>query len=59
MEMDGLGLIGYVANSTNTVIGESYSARRLYDLISKKVMGKACIVMPKGRVLCKIKVDKK
>lgn len=59
VEMDGLGLIGYVANSTNTVIGESYSAGRLYDLIGKKATGKVCIVMPKGRVLCKIKVDKK
>ncbi len=31
VEMEGLGKIGYVANSTQTVIGESMSAGRLYD----------------------------
>ena len=32
VEMEGLGQVGYVANSTYTVLGESYSAGRLYDL---------------------------
>lgn len=32
-EMDGLGKIGYVANSPHTIVGESYSAGRLYDKI--------------------------
>ena len=36
VKMDGLGKIGYVANSRYTVLGESYSAGRLYDKISKK-----------------------
>ena len=31
--MDGIGHIGYVANSPWTVIGESFSAGRLYDKI--------------------------
>lgn len=31
VKMDGLGKIGYVANSSYTVLGESYSAGRLYD----------------------------
>ena len=34
--MKGLGHIGYVANSPKTVIGESYSAGRLYDKIGKQ-----------------------
>ena len=33
VEMPGIGQIGYVANSPYTVIGESYSAGRLYDKI--------------------------
>ena len=32
-EMPGVGQIGYVANSPYTVVGESYSAGRLYDKI--------------------------
>ena len=35
-EIKGLGKIGYVANSTYTVIGESYSAGRLYEHIGKR-----------------------
>ena len=31
--LEGLGLIGYVANSFHTVVGESWSAGRLYDRI--------------------------
>ena len=30
---EGLGKIGYVANSSNTVIGDSMSAGRIYDKI--------------------------
>ena len=36
VELEGLGTIGYVANSPNTVIGESYSAGRLYDKIENE-----------------------
>lgn len=31
VNLAGLGKIGYVANSPYTVLGESYSAGRLYD----------------------------
>ena len=31
VELEGLGTVGYVANSPYTVLGESYSAGRLYD----------------------------
>ena len=37
MKMDGLGLIGYVANSPYTVLGESMSAGRLYDKIEETI----------------------
>lgn len=51
VEMPGLGLIGYVANSPYTVIGESYSAGRLYDKIGDTAVGTVKYVLPKG-VLC-------
>ena len=37
VEMEGLGKIGYVANSTYTVLGDSMSAGRLYDRIGQTV----------------------
>lgn len=51
VEMDGLGLIGYVANSPYTVLGESMSAGRLYDKIEESAKEKVLYVLPKG-VLC-------
>ena len=51
--MKGLGQIGYVANSTHTVKGESWSAGRIYDRIGKKAMGTVKIILPDG-VLCKL-----
>ena len=54
VEMEGLGQIGYVANSPYTVIGQSASAGRIYDKIGDTAKG---IVMysplPNG-VLCYI-----
>ena len=55
--MDGVGKIGYVANSPWTVIGESYSAGRLYDKIGDTVKGKVKMVTAKG-VLCTLKQKK-
>lgn len=40
VEMEGLGKIGYVANSTYTVLGESFSAGRLYDKICDKAVAR-------------------
>ena len=51
--MPGLSQIGYVANSTYTVKGESWSAGRLYDRIGKKAVGTVKIILPDG-VLCKL-----
>ena len=54
VELEGLGLIGYVANSPYTVMGESMSAGRLYDKIGDEAVG---IVKYKllGGVLCEVK----
>ena len=49
--MEGLGHVGYVANSPYTVLGESYSAGRLYDKIDDSAEGTIMYVMDKG-VLC-------
>ena len=51
VEMPGIGQIGYVANSPYTVVGESYSAGRLYDKIGDEATGTVLYVLPKG-VLC-------
>ncbi len=51
--MEGLGQVGYVANSPYTVQGESYSAGRLYDKIGDEAEGVVKYVLPKG-VLCQI-----
>ncbi len=53
VELKGLGKIGYVANSPYTVIGESYSAGRIYDFIGKKAKGKVTLITDRG-ILCKI-----
>ena len=52
--MEGMGLIGYVANSTYTVLGESLSAGRLYDRIGRKAEAEVVHVLPKG-VLCRVR----
>lgn len=51
VEMEGLGKVGYVANSHYTVKGESYSAGRLYDKFGKKTTGRVKYVLPDA-VLC-------
>lgn len=56
VELKGLGKIGYVANSPYTVIGESKSAGRMYDLMKKKAKGKVLLVTPRG-ALCELKED--
>lgn len=56
VEMEGLGHIGYVANSPYTVVGESYSAGRLYDKIGDNVEGKVLYKLPKA-VLAKLEIE--
>ena len=54
VEMEGLGKIGYVANSTYTVLGDSFSAGRLYDKIGEKATAKVRYILPKG-VICSVR----
>ena len=51
VEMTGLGQIGYVANSVNTVVGESMSAGRLYDKMGDVATGTVKFVLGRG-VVC-------
>ena len=53
VEMDGLGKIGYVANSPHTVQGESFSAGRLYDRIPDTAEATVKYVLPRG-ILCEV-----
>ena len=54
--MDGLGQIGYVANSVNTVLGESMSAGRLYDRIGDEARAKVMFVLSRG-VICVVEPE--
>lgn len=58
VKMSGLGKVGYVANSPRTVIGESFSAGRLYDKIGDTAVAEIVHILPQG-VLCKVCVAKK
>lgn len=53
VELRGLGHIGYVANSPHTVIGESFSAGRLYDKIGDTAEGTVLYKLPSG-FLCEL-----
>jgi len=56
VELEGLGHVGYVANSPYTVQGESMSAGRLYDRIADTAVGVVKYVIPQG-VLCELKAE--
>lgn len=56
VKLEGLGRVGYVANSTKTVIGESSSAGRIYDRIGDEATGTVLYVLPCG-VLCTLDTD--
>ena len=53
-ELEGLGKIGYVANSVGTVLGDSISAGRLYDKIGDTAEAKVRFVLARG-VICSVK----
>lgn len=50
---EGLGKVGYVANSSYTVIGEAMSAGRLYDKIEDIAYAKVVLVTQRGTI-CKV-----
>lgn len=53
VKLEGLGVVGYVANSPHTKLGESMSAGRLYDRFGKRGKGRVKYVMPQG-ILCEM-----
>lgn len=53
VEVDGLGIVGYVANSPYTVQGESMSAGRMYDRMEDTAKGIVKFVLPQG-ILCEL-----
>ena len=57
IELTGLGVIGYVANSYKTVIGECMSAGRLYDKIGDTATAVVMYKTIKG-IVCKVTFDK-
>ena len=56
VEAEGLGKVGYVANSTYTTAGISWSAGRIYDKIGKTAEGTVMYKLPRN-VLCYINED--
>ncbi len=56
VDYKGLGTIGYVANSIKTVLGDSYSAGRVYDKIGKKASAEVLIILD-GSAICRITKD--
>lgn len=59
IELKPFGTIGYVANSVKTVIGECYSAGRLYDRIGDEAKAEICYVTPIGIIAKVILEDSK
>ena len=53
VKINGLGKIGYVANSPFTVKGESMSAGRLYDKLGDTAKGKIMFVLDDSAI-CKV-----
>lgn len=53
ISLEGLGKIGYVANSPYTVIGETISAGRLYDKMGDTAYAKVLLVTSNGTI-CKV-----
>lgn len=56
VELPGLGVVGYVANSPYTVLGESFSAGRLYDKIGDTAKGNVLYVLQNG-ILCTLEKE--
>lgn len=55
VKLEGLGRMGYVANSPHTVKGESYSAGRIYDLFDDEAKATVKYVLDYGAI-CSMEV---
>lgn len=51
-----IGTIGYVANSVKTVIGDCFSAGRIYDRIGDEAEATIMYVLPNG-VIASVSID--
>lgn len=49
----GIGAIGHVANSAYTVLGDCFSAGRLYDKIGKTAYAKVVLISDHGTI-CRV-----
>lgn len=58
VEKKGLGKVGYIANSSYSVLGECMSAGRIYDKIGETDIVKVKYILPQG-IICKVLKDKK
>ncbi len=58
VKLPGVAAIGHVANSCNTVIGECYSAGRIYDKIGDNAYGKVLYKMGRG-VVCELIMEER
>ncbi len=56
VKLPGLGIIGHVANSVHTVLGESYSAGRLYDKIGDAAVGLVKYKLDRG-IVCELEAE--
>jgi HIRAN domain. len=55
VSLPGLGQIGWVANSVNTVMGDCYSAGRLYDKIDDTATAVVAYVLKEARkAVCRV-----
>ena len=54
--MEGLGKIGFVANSVRTVLGECWSAGRMYDKIGDTAEATVMYVLDRG-VICTVDME--
>lgn len=56
VKLPGLGTVGYVANSVNTVLGDCWSAGRMYDKIGDTAAGIVRFVLDRG-VVCELAAE--
>lgn len=55
VKLEGLGTIGYVANSISTTLGETHSAGRIYDKFDKIAKAKVLYsIEEKDSIICEL-----
>lgn len=55
VKLEGLGKVGYVANSISTVLGDTHSAGRIYDKFDKTAKAKVLYsIEEKDSIICEL-----